>query len=460
MSSPFQGIDTARTALIAFQRALDVTGQNVANVDTPGYSRQQVDFATNDPSLIFQNKPVWIGNGVNIASVTRVQDAFLQQRKLAAGGDLGRSTSLAANLSQIQSLIPEPGSNGISAGLDQFFNAWSALSSNPNDPGSRVQVQQAGATLAQRIQSTYLSLQGQKTQTQGQVTQTFQDINALTAKIATLNQKIEGGSLGNGSPNDLLDQRDQAIAQLSQLVDVKTYTFSNGATAVYMNQLTLVDGSGSYPIPTSYDLVKQTVTNGSSVYNVNTGKLAGLFQTLNAIGGYAGKLDALANNLRTQVNAIHKTGINPLGGTGLNFFNDVASGPQTGAIDFALDPAIAADPQAIASSVTGVAGDGGLALALSRTRDTQVAALGNATFGSYYSSFVSSVGRDTATASTTKDTQTAISKQVDNQIQSVSGVSLDDEMANLLRYQRSYQAAAKALSIFDQTTQDLLGILK
>jgi flagellar hook-associated protein 1 FlgK len=169
-------------------------------------------------------------------------------------------------------------------------------------------------------------------------------------------------------------------------------------------------------------------------------------------------LDSIANELLTQINSVHATGTNPLGNTGVNFFND--SNPQSGAIDLDLDAAIAADPDAIVSSVTGTPGDGGLALSLSRLRDQTIGALGGKTFGRYFQAMVSDVGTRVAYWESELQTQSAVSDQIDAQVQAVSGVSLDDEMANMLRFQRSYQAAAKALTIFDQIAEDLINMVR
>jgi flagellar hook-associated protein 1 FlgK len=458
MAGTFHGINMASNALRAFQRALDVTGHNISNVDTAGYTRQTVEFRANDPTQFWMGGVHSLGNGVSIASVNRIQDAFLEQRKLGASGDTGKFMQMTDSLNNIQSLFLEPGGSGIADAMDKFFNAWSALSSNPNEATARMQVQQAGDTLASRVRTTYSSLKDQATFTQESIKDTLDQVQSLSQKIAELNGQIRQKQAEGSEPNDLMDMRDQALRDLGQLVDINTFQQPDGTVNVYMNQLTLVDSAGAVPTPMSYDTMTNTISDASGTFDVRSGKLRALFESAEQIKSYEGNLDSLANNLRTQINAIHQTGTNPLGNTGVNFFND--SVPQSGAIDFDLDPAVAANPQAIATSTTGDPGDGGLALAISRLKDQSVGALGNVTFGNYFGNMVSDIGRKAQYWQAQVDNQQAMNAQIDNQIQAVSGVSLDDEMANMLRFQRSYQAAAKALSIFDQMTEDLINMVQ
>lgn len=461
MPGAFNGLNMSSNALRAFQRALDVTGHNIANVNTTGYTRQTIDFSATEPTLFYQGGTYALGNGVTISSLNRIQDTFLTQRRLAASGDTGRYAQMADSLKNVQSLFLEPGGSGISDAMDKFFNSWSSLGSNSNEPTARMQVQQAGSTLASRIRSTYLSLNDQLTNTNKQINETLTQVKNLSQQVADLNGQIRQKMAEGAQPNDLMDLRDQAIQQLGELVDVHTYAQPDGSINVYMNQLTLVDSAGAVPTPMTYDTVASTISDSTGTFDVRGGKLKALFDSAEQIKTYQTNLDNLANTLRTSINSIHTTGTNPLGATGVNFFNDVTPpATQTGAIDFDLDPAIAADPQAIVTSVSGTAGDGGLALSVAAVRNQSQASLGNVTLNGYFNNIVSDVGRQSQYWDAQLSTQQAMNAQIDNQIQAVSGVSLDDEMANMLRFQRSYQAAAKALSIFDQVTEDLINLIR
>ncbi|HWA83598.1 MAG TPA: flagellar hook-associated protein FlgK [Fimbriimonadaceae bacterium] len=458
MPGLFQGISTMNGALRAFQRALNVTGNNISNVNTAGYSRQIAQFTEADPTT---DGGVMIGNGVSASSIARIQDQFLFMRQIQASGENGRLSTLNSGLSTVQSVTNEPAGSGISDALNAFFNAWSALGSSPNDDALRQQVQQAGETLAGRVRGMYADLQNQATQTTNQISGTIQQAQSLANQIASMNKDVLRQGASAGAPNDLLDARDQAVQQLSQIMPVTVQQHTDGTISLYSGQLTLVDQGTPGTIPTTYDVASGSLIDGSLTYPVASGSLAGQFQLAQKIAGYQGQLDTLANTLRTQFNSIHATGMNQLGATNQNFFQDVAAGnPQTGAVDFQVDPAIVADTRAIATGVTGDAGDGGLALSMSALRDTAIAALGGKTFGAFYSGIVTGIGQDAADVQTQLDTSNSVMAQIGQQIQSVSGVSLDEEMSNMLRFQRSYQAAAKALSIFDQTTNDLINMIQ
>ena len=456
--SSFSAITQASQALQAFQDALSVTGNNIANANTPGYSREVATFATDPAQTIYSlNGTQQIGTGVSIASINRMSSMFLQAQNLASSSNLGQTNAQLSGGQQIQSLFTDASGSGISNDLTTFYNSWSSLASQPNSANLQA-VQQAGITLTTDIRNTYSNLQQLSSQASGQASQTIQQIQGLATQIAQLNSQIVTQSSGGGQPNQLLDQRDAAVQQLSSLVNVSTQNLPDGGLAVNVNQFDLVDSSGANTFPTTFNAASGTVTSAGASYNITGGQLAGNFSTINSISGSMSNLDSLANTLSTQVNTLMSTGITANGTTGQNFFND--TNPQTGAVNFNLDPAVLASYNNIATGTSGNAGDTGLALQIAGTANQAVAGLGNQTTSSYYDSVVTGVGQQVATATSTLSTQTAVSTQIQNQIQSVSGVSVDEEMTNMLQFQRSYQAAAQALNIANSTIGDLLTMMQ
>lgn len=445
------------SALRAFQRELDVTGHNLANVNTPGYTRQVTNLKANDPSTL--GNSFTLGNGVSVASVTRIRDMFLDARANEVAGDQGRLNAQADGLGQIESIVADPSAAGIDDALTAFFDSWSALSGNPGQAGLRQQALQAGQTLTDRIRSTYSQLQTLKDQQTAQVGETIGRINELGGMIATLNDEIRMAVAGGQQPNDLLDKRDTALKELSGLADVKSQTLGDGTISVSLNQHNLVAGGDFRTMPsTPIDPVKGTVGSGDSKIEIRNGKLKGQFDAINAVGSAQTRLDNLANSLRTGVNGIHAAGKNPAGETGVLFFND--ANPQTGAANFDLSAAVKGNPQAISAGTSGAAGDGDLALQLSKLRNQANPMLGGRTFGNDFADMVSQVGSEAKAATDSLDTTNALATQIQNQVESVSGVSMDDEMANMLRFQRSYQAAAKVLGQMDGLFDDLLGMIR
>ena len=459
MPGTFSGINMASNALRLFQRALETTGHNIANVNTPGYSRQTVEFKTQYPLHYYSEGWKALGQGVGLSQIARIRDSYLEASARNSAGNMGRFETLSTSLGQIEGIYGEPSEMGISAALDKFFDAWSALGSNPNDTGARMQVQGAGSMLASRIRNAYSQLQSFGTQLQTSATTAVARVNELGNQIAGLNKEIRLFEGTGGMPNDLLDKRDAAVRELSGLIDTKVERFQDGSYAVYTAGHALVDTGGSRPIPAgSFDPVAGTFVASGLTYTVKGGTLAGIAQATAQVEDQKAQLNTLADELREQINVPHRTGIDQDGNTGVDFFND--SVPRTGAIDFNLSAAVAASPRAIAAGATGLPGDGGLALTFSQMRDVTFTALGNLSFQDYFSANVGQVGTQAAYFKAQMDTETAVAEQIANQVQATSGVSLDDEMAEMMRYQRSYQASARALTVLDQVTEDLIGMLR
>jgi flagellar hook-associated protein 1 FlgK len=460
MPNAFTGIELASRALRTFQRGLDVAGHNIANVNTAGYSRQTVDYGATDPTTFFARTIQMMGTGVTIRTVTRAQDLFLQARMGVTQSQIGRFDAAAAKARHVEAIIGEPGPNGISSALDRFFNAWSSLASNPGEPAARLEVQQAGASLADRIRGLHRDFVATDSQLNLEIAGTRQEIDGLTSEIARLNEGIRSQLALGAQPNDLMDQRDMALERLGRLIDVQSHVQEDGSVMVYMGSLNLVDKSGSRPFPTAFDAASYTVNDGSLDHGVRSGRLFGLFEAMNRLNAHKADLDALANSLRAEVNAMHRLGVNPNATTDIPFFAETAIPPTTGAIDFALDAQILADVNNISAGTSGRAGDGGLALSLAQMRDTAIAGLSGRTFSQFYGDIVSTAASQVVSSSADLDTHGAVASQIEAQRQSVRGVSLDDEMAAMLRLQRSYQAAAKALALFDQVTEDLIGLIR
>jgi flagellar hook-associated protein 1 FlgK len=449
----------ASNALRLFQRALETTGHNIANVNTPGYSRQTVEFKTQYPLTYYSEGWKALGTGVGLSQIARVRDSYLEASSRNSAGNMGRFETLSASLGQIEGIYGEPSEEGISAALDKFFDAWSALGSNPSDLAARVQVQSAGSMLASRVRNAYGQLLSLGSQLQSSATTTIERVNELGNQIAGLNKEIRQFEATGGMPNDLLDKRDAAVRELSGLIDTKVERFQDGSYAVYVSGHALVDTGGSRPISAgTFDPVASTFTASGLTYTVKGGTLAGITQSVAQVENQKTQLNTFADELREQINVPHRTGIDQDGNTGNDFFNEAI--PRTGAIDFSLSAAVAASPRAIAAGVTGAPGDGGLALTFSQMRDIKFVALGDLSFQDYFSTNVGQVGTQAAYYKAQLDTETAVAEQIANQVQAASGVSLDDEMAEMMRYQRSYQASARALTVLDQVTEDLIGMLR
>ncbi|MCW5936822.1 MAG: flagellar hook-associated protein FlgK [Fimbriimonadaceae bacterium] len=458
MAGPFGGLNVASQALRSFQRALATSGHNLANVNTPGYSRQRVTFAMNEPIKFFEKGWRAVGQGVSVVGIQRIRDNYLEVSANKSTAELARLETTSGGLGRIEEIYSELGAGSISGALDKFFDSWSGLAANPSDTAARVDVRGAGQVLADRIRNSYGDLQSQQIDTHQQIKTAIQQVDLLAKKIDTLNKAVRASLGQDGENGDLLDQRDQAIRDLAGLVNVSTSTFPDGSIAVYAAGYTLVDSAGSRPFPQTYNSATGTVNDGSADYVVRGGTLAGLLSTHAAYENQKATLDGLANSLKSQINGIHSTGYNSYGATGVNFFNDGV--PQTGAADFDLTTEIKSDVKNIAAGMTANPGDGAMAQALAGLRDTAITGLGNVTFHDYWRDNVSKLSGEVNYYSSLADTERSVNEQIQNRIQAVSGVSIDDEMADMVKFQRSYQAAARALTIFDQVAEDLISMVR
>ncbi len=441
----------ASNALRAFEVALNVTGNNLANVNTPGYSRQVTEFSQLRSLTYFGLHRITIGSGVFVDNVNRVRDAFLEGRFIQNNFEGSRLRQMFSTLHQVEAVLAEPGREGISDALSAMFDAWNQLSANPADEGARLHLRLQAELFVGRVRDTHGQLMLLRSELSQETDAAITQINRLAERISALNDEIRTESTAGATPNDLLDQRDELTRQLSTLVDVSIQSHSDGTVSIFINQHTLVGQNYWSPLPDTWDAATGSVTGGSIDIPIKGGRLAGLLGGINAVDTYLGQVDTFVNEVRDQINALHETGVNLNGTTLIPFFTG-----SNGAVDLDLAQEIRDDLRNIAAGTSGAPGDGGLALAIAGLRDTPMAALGDRSPMAYYTNFIGQVGQDTNFYSNAVDTQEALLRQLEMQRQSVSGVNIDEELANMMRYQRSFQAAAKLLSILDQTTDELI----
>lgn len=451
MSSPFFGISITSSALRAFEAALNVTGHNLANVNTEGYSRQIVEFASYPPLIAYGLRPFTVGSGTAIQQVQRVRDQFIEGRFLQTNFEGARLQQMLTTLQHIQTIVAEPGIPGISDALSSFLNAWHQLSVQPDSDSARLHLRLQAENLVARVRDAHARFMQLNTQLNQETPAVINQINDLARRIHDLNDQIRRETATGVTPNNLLDQRDRLIQELSSLVDISLNRHQDGTISLYINQHTLVDPHHYSPVPTNYNPATSTLTDGTRSILIRGGKLAGLLNGIQALTIYRNSLDIFVNELRTQVNVLHQTGVNLNGTTLIDFFAGT-----TGAGDFDLAQEIRSDLRNIAAGTTGAPGDGGVALAIAGLRDLPLSVLGNQSLITYYNNLVGQIGQDVSFYQDGWDTQKAVLVQLDNQRKSISSVNLDEELATMIRFQRSFQAAAKALTIIDQTTEELI----
>lgn len=453
--SSFSGLNTASTALWAAQRAMDVTGQNVANANTDGYSRQRVNFQSVGGSVTpaMFSTSTGIGQGVNADDVQRVRDAFLEARAQSEHASTANLTVQSTNLSQIEQAFGEPGENGIQSMLSNMWAGWGDVAT-ANDPGARAQLLQRSATLVAGLHTASNSLTGMWSQSHDALSALVSDVNASLVSIGKYNDAITRADQAGIPSNDLADKRDALVLKLSDQIGATSTPAADGSLTVSLNGTTLVTGNsplqlqvtGSTDPTTAKTDPPQIVTVPGGTALRAGGTAQGQLTTMGSlVPDYLDQLNAIAQQLTTQVNTAHANGYDLYGNKGVPMFDD-GNGNTTGVTAANISLAIS-DPKQIAAASVDPATIGGQVSADNGNADAmaQLALQTNGTDTTYRQMIVT-LGVQSTTASSNLTAQSAISTQVDASRESVSGVNIDDEMANMLQYQHAYAAAGQLVS--------------
>jgi flagellar hook-associated protein 1 FlgK len=571
MSSPFFGLDIGASALRAAQQQLDTAAHNVANASTPGYSRQVVSLVESPPytlpSLDRSGLPGQIGSGVTVAAITRARDAFLDQQVQAQSSLQAGWNARQQQLAKVEAVFPEPSDSGLGSTISQYYSAWQDVAADPTSTSARTALTEQASSLAMQMNSDSTQLGMVASGIDAQVKQQVTTVNDLATQIATLNGQIQRVTVTGENPNDLLDQREQLLEQLSAIVPASEMTQKDGTTTVEIGGTDLVSDV------TARQMVAQTNGSGHAVptwsdgsaVDLPSGEMKSLLDVRDVdVAGYRSQLDALAQGIADSTNALLQRGVDANGNAGQALFTYY---PGNAAATLTVNPAVAANPALIAASASantpgdgsvagqiadlqnarsysgGVAGTdvvGGMDLTTNTTArlmnvatDTAVAqtytfsgtgnsltltgadgshqtitvadmAVGDTqvlnfdqlgikltvssassakaaadlttdlttaghntvvaaslyspaqTTADFYASLVGRIGSASSQAGEMAQNQQLVVDQLTTQVQQVSGVSLDEEATNMLRFQRAYQAAARVITTMDQMLDTLI----
>ncbi|HVW17688.1 MAG TPA: flagellar hook-associated protein FlgK [Solirubrobacteraceae bacterium] len=450
MTSTFFGLETALRSLRANQEALDTTGHNIANASTPGYSRQQAVLTATLPLTLpaggHDGVPLSLGSGVEVSSVQRIRDQFLDLQYRAQNTLHGYSSQMATSLGEAQTAMAEPSDDGLAARMQTFWNAWSDLSNDPTSTAARQALIDAGTDLAEGISTLDGRLQTVADQAADQYTSLMDadgPVKADADELAELNDAIADATQRGDAANDLMDRRDQLIDQLSGYAYVKVVpsTTRAGAVTVYFG-----DTSAT---PTA--LVDGDVRGAAAVVTWPPTLSADPQGELGALKDLSSTTSGPIADLRTQLNAIAKSLVDAVndaytaGGTVTGSFFSATAGSEAATI--AVDPSVTV---ASLHTGTGAAGSNDIALAVSALRDQSGGA------DDLYAAFASHVGSYVQNAQRDETLSQSLTDSIDANRQSVSGVSLDEEMTNLIKFQRAYQASARMLTTLDSVLDQLI----
>jgi len=460
--SSFGSISTALSALQSHRKALDVTGNNIANANTPGYTRQRAELqslvAPGVQSLFSTSKLT--GNGVQVLGTSRLADAFLDARvrsQTSASADLsGKAETLAA----VEKLIAEPSDEGLAAQFKDMWDAWSVLADHPELEAARTGVLEASKAVVQRIASSYKSVETLWGQVHSQANGLVTEVNKAAESVADFNAQIRSAVTNGGSPNELMDQRDQLVVRLSELTGATAEAGADGVVNVFLGSNALVRGTSAASVTltgaSTLDALRagggatslSWTTGGAAT--VRGGSLTASFDALKTtLPDEAKQYDTIAAALAASVNTLHLTGQGLDGVTGRPLFAKGADAAYT-ASNLVL--AIDQPDQLAAATGTGAGGrlDGSVA--------QRIAGTGSVKGGpdALWNEHVVRRGVEAGAANLRADVaQQSLGAVVSDQMAS-AGVSIDEETANLLMIQRAYEGAARVLTAVDQALDTLI----
>lgn len=453
MSGLFGTLSVALSGLSVSQQEMETTSNNVANADTPGYTREVAETTPGDPIEIGSLN---VGTGVVLQRIESLRDSMLQIQINQATQQNGALNASLTQLQQIQTQFASS-TSGIGADISNFFNSLQQLSPDPSSLTLRQAVLTAAGNLATDFNSAASALQTQQGNIDQNVVQTVTQVNSLTLQIASVDQQISDVKSINQDPGTLVDQQNNLIQQLSGLIDVQVIPTDQGITLATSSGTTLVSGSTSYALSTGAGSggVQQVFSGEQDITSSLTGgSLAGLIQVRDQeIPSISASLDQLAGGLASSLNAANAQGTDLNGNVGGNIFETPPANDEGAAATMTVTMT---DPSLIAASSDGSVGSNGNLANLVAVAN---AALANGqTPVESYATLVGEVGSDTSNTSADADSAGMILQQLQDQNGSVSGVSLNEEAANLIQYQTAYQAAARVVSTVNSLLSDTINL--
>jgi flagellar hook-associated protein 1 len=425
--SSFMGLQTALRGLLAQQRGLDVTAHNLANANTVGYTRQEASFVASEPMTIkagalASGAGALLGQGVEVEAYRRLRDSFLDVQYRGQAMSLAGNETTAGALGSVEAALNEPGDDGISALLDKFWSAWGDVANHPESQPARQALVGHAETLANALRSfdTRLTAVAQEATVEyAQITGPSGPIVAAANEIQRLNVMIQSSVTAGRAPNDLLDRRDVLLDELSGYAQVSVTDLGGGIIRVNFGDAAapLVDGTNPPTWP-------QALTAPG-------GRLGALIDLGPLTAGYKARLNDVARNLQTSINAIHSPPA----------FFTAALGSEASTL------AVAVTAATVRPGSNAAPGANDLARA--------IAALRGGVADQAYADLVGTIGADAASVNRQLETSQALVDAADTRRQEVSGVAMDEEVTNMIRFQRGYQASSRVMSTMD----DMLDML-
>jgi flagellar hook-associated protein 1 FlgK len=442
--SSFGSLNIGLSGLLAQRQGLDVVGQNVANANTEGYSRQRVNLVGRAGQLVPAIHSRWTGAGagVDVAGFQRMRDEFLEMRghqEHAVDGNLRQVESM---LTRIELAFAEPSDTGLGAQMADFWAGWDDVASQPGDEAARWQLIQRAQTLVAGFAQLDGALKNLQQATVDEAQSSIAQVNALARQVGELNSRIQASVAAGSTPNELMDQRDLLVAELAHMSGATARMGEAGAIDVFVGGTALVRGVRVEELEVSVGATLSVVWAKDDAPAAVNGSIGGLLTVANdVLPRYRSNITDIADKVRTDVNALHDATATDLDGQpGEPFFVLAPDG------SLAVNPIIASDPRKVAASGTGAILDGSRAAALAELTGAD----------KLYRSMIVDLGIESQTAARRVDIQQVIVEQIDTARLAASGVNIDEEMTNLLAFQHAYDASARFVTAIDEALNTLI----
>lgn len=503
--SSFASLNLGARAIFAAQRGLDITGQNIANSATPGYSRQRVDqVAVGGPTV----PAIWAkydqtGGGVKVTGISRMRDEFLKARARTAQQNLAELNERTSTMEAIERTIGEPSDTGLKQRMAEFWQSWSAAGNDLKNSGARDVIVERGKAVADEINRQAATLKTQWADTRTQLDANVTDINKAAADIATLNRAIRNNVINGLPANELADQRDLLVEKVTTLTGGVVERDEDGVVNVKLGDNYIVQGQQSRTVGIANDqatfaaysaaltgdptqklglkwrtdvhgqTISGAITTSDTSTTANKSTIGAQLRTLNdTLPAYLSRLDDVAVTLADTVNAQNQNGVRNDGSTYTAFTvsGDAGGLLLTDAAGVAVSGPRAATILRFTGSADGLAlssknpksvadgGDGALDNVNAKNMSAKMTIVGGA--DDTFRTLVVTLGVEASSVYRNQDAAQNVAKTADDARDSVSGVSLNEEMTNLMQYQHSFEAAAKFITAVDATIESLLNMTR
>lgn len=453
-------LQAALQSLLTHQTAMAVASQNIANAQNPDYSRQvarlKASIPIPDPTL--SEGMVWgqLGTGVTVSEISRQTDTLLLTALRMNSSKVAHWETLLGSLERLNALLSEPSEHGLNASLVEFFEAWRDLASNPENIGSRAIVLERAKLVLHRFKDLKNQLGHERILVRLQFENEVEQLNVWLDQVARLNEQIVAAKTAGLQPNDLMDEREAILQQIAQRLTIQVFEQPNGSVIVAAGGHQLVSAARSRPIKVVLEedgTPNAVLSDTGDALPLGEGILAALKEFSQEVVQTIGdQLGAILDNLAKAVNALHQSGYGLDGSTGEPFFVLVNG-------EWQVNPNLLDEPRKIAASKTGSSGNSEIAAKIAQLAEEPIDSVGGQNVLDAYRNVIGTIASRTQGVQNAHRAFSEVHRFLQNRRDMVSGVSIDEELVDLMRFQQAYLAAARVIQIVDNLISELLNRL-